>query len=61
MIRLGSGDNFVWNAADKTLAVMGLAGCVFVNTGDAPLVCPREKAQGSAESSMNSVASAGRS
>lgn len=45
VVSLDSRDNFVWNATDKTLAVVGLEGIVVVNTGDALLVCPQEKAQ----------------
>ena len=45
VISVDSRDNFVWNATDKTMAVIGLEGLVVVNTGDALLVCPQERAQ----------------
>ncbi len=45
VVTLDSRDNIVWNETGQAIALVGMEGHVVVNTDDALLVCPRERAQ----------------
>ena len=45
VVALDSSDNIVWNETDQAIALVGMEGHVVVNTDDALLVCPQERAQ----------------
>ncbi len=45
VVSLDSRDNLVWNPTDRAVALVGVEGYVIVNTADALLVCPKERAQ----------------
>ena len=45
LVAVDSRDNIVWNETEQTIALVGLEGHVVVNTPDALLVCPQERAQ----------------
>ena len=45
VLSLDSRDNIVWNTTDRAVALVGVEGYVVVNTEDALLVCPVDRAQ----------------
>jgi mannose-1-phosphate guanylyltransferase len=45
VLSLDSRDNIVWNRTDRAVALIGVEGYVVVNTDDALLVCPVDRAQ----------------
>lgn len=42
---LDASDNIVWNASDKDVVLLGVHGLAIIQTKDALLVCPKERAQ----------------
>lgn len=45
LVSLDAHDNLIWNPSGKPLALVGLSGFVVVNTDDALLICPKDRAQ----------------
>jgi mannose-1-phosphate guanylyltransferase/mannose-6-phosphate isomerase len=45
VVSLDSQDNVIWNTSNRALVLLGVRGLVWVETEDAALVCPADRAQ----------------